>query len=133
MVSQGQGLGREHRLAYRKDIERVFRQGQRHDGQLFSFRVLPKEEAIPRVAVVVGRKVGKAVVRNRVRRAVREAFRKNKGLFAHWDVVVLPRPEAGRLTSRQLQERLIAEFTEVVYGQRDVADQRGLQDQESRA
>ncbi len=62
---------------------------------MFSFRVLAKEDPTPRIAIVVGRKVGKAVVRNRVKRAVREAFRKNKQLFAHLDLVVVPRPLPG--------------------------------------
>jgi len=117
-------------LAYRREIDQVFQRGQRRDGQLFSFRVLAKEDPTPRIAIVVGRKVGKAVVRNRVKRAVREAFRKNKQLFAHLDLVVVPRPGAGALTSRELQERLVTEFTEVSYGQRNVANQRGLPDQE---
>ena len=51
-----------------------------------------------RLGVTAGRKVGPAVQRNRVKRLVREVFRRNHGLFPQQcDVVLVARPGADRL------------------------------------
>ena len=48
-----------------------------------------------RVGITVGKKLGKAHVRNRVRRRVREVYRLNEHLFAPgWDIVVVARSRA---------------------------------------
>ena len=45
-----------------------------------------------RVGVTVSKKLGKAVVRNRVRRRLREVYRLNEAKFAPgWDIVVVAR------------------------------------------
>lgn len=52
----------------------------------------------PRVALVVGRRIGGAVVRNRVRRLLREAIRTLYPRLVACDIVVVARPavlEAG--------------------------------------
>ena len=45
-----------------------------------------------RVGITVGKKIGHAVVRNRVRRRLREVYRLNEAAFAPgWDIVVVAR------------------------------------------
>jgi ribonuclease P protein component len=52
----------------------------------------------PRLGLTVSRKVGNAVVRNRVKRRIREWFRRERGCFGGaWDVVVIARREAAAL------------------------------------
>lgn len=47
---------------------------------------------INRVGVTVGKKIGHAVVRNRVRRRLREIYRLNESMFCPgWDIVVVAR------------------------------------------
>ena len=61
-----------------------------------------------RVGVTVGKKLGHAVVRNRVRRRLREVYRLNEDRFAPgWDIVVVARSrcidaEFGKLTNAYL-------------------------------
>lgn len=50
-----------------------------------------------RLGVSISRRVGKAVVRNRVRRRLRAAFRDNARLAAKTDVVIVARPGIDRL------------------------------------
>ncbi len=47
--------------------------------------------------MAVSRKVGNAVVRNRLRRRIREIVRLHQADLAGWDVVVVARPTAARL------------------------------------
>lgn len=61
-----------------------------------------------RVGVTVGKKLGSAVVRNRVRRRLREVYRLNEERFAPgWDIVVVARSRCikadfGKLTQAYL-------------------------------
>jgi len=50
-----------------------------------------------RIGITVSRKVGCAVVRNRVKRLIREFYRLNNRLFAPNDYVIIARPGAARL------------------------------------
>lgn len=52
----------------------------------------PNRSAANRVGVTVGKKLGKAVVRNRVRRRLREVYRLHEDRFKPgWDIVVVAR------------------------------------------
>ena len=62
-----------------------------------------------RVGITVSKKLGHAVVRNRVRRRIREVYRLNEDKFQPgWDIVVVARSKAvtadfGKLTAACLQ------------------------------
>lgn len=109
-------FGREHRITRQRDVDRLFREGKRLEGRLFSFRVLRKEDPTPRLLVVVGRRVGRAVVRNRIKRGIREGFRRNKELFRHLDVAVIARPEAAPYRPGEIARMWVQEFQEVYDG-----------------
>ena len=57
-----------------------------------------------RLGLTVGTKVGKAVVRNRVRRRLREIYRLNEGRFrCGWDLVAVARSRAAEAKYRELE------------------------------
>jgi ribonuclease P protein component len=61
----------------------------------------------PRLGVTVSRRVGCAVVRTRVKRRVREWFRRNRGLFPTGkDIVVIARPAAAEIPSVEVGREL---------------------------
>jgi ribonuclease P protein component len=56
---------------------------------------------VSRLGVTVSRKVGNAVVRNRVKRRIREWFRRDRSSIGPgFDILVIARPAAARLTGR---------------------------------
>jgi ribonuclease P protein component len=74
----------------------VYDQGSRHSGPLFAaFCVREEQPDGPRIGFTVPRAIGKAVVRNRIRRRVREAIRGQlHRLNPQWSIVINPRRKA---------------------------------------
>ncbi len=61
-----------------------------------------------RLGITVGTKVGKAVIRNRTRRRIREAYRTHEAQFAPgYDLVVVARVRAGHVRYRELERSLL--------------------------
>jgi ribonuclease P protein component len=83
---------RQHRLETPADFDRVFANRRSAADAHMVVYVAPNELDYPRLGLVVGRKVGPAVIRNRWKRLIREAFRLNQHrLPMDVDLVVLPR------------------------------------------
>jgi ribonuclease P protein component len=75
----GERLPREHTLRRSADYLRCYRRGRRLRGSYARLHFAPNEEGHPRLGITASRKVGKAVVRNRLKRRVREVFRRYPG------------------------------------------------------
>jgi ribonuclease P protein component len=92
-------------LHARSDFLRVQKHGKRFRRRHLLLLVVPGEAA--RLGLTVSRKVGNAVVRNRVRRRLREIVRTHpEMLLDGWDHVVVARPEAARAEFTTLREEL---------------------------
>nr|QGT50546.1 ribonuclease P protein component [uncultured Elusimicrobia bacterium] len=92
---QPNGLPRLCRLHLKRDFEGIIRGGIKlqYNGVILWWRSGVRDSARPaRFAVVVSRKLGPAVVRNRAKRLLREAFRLNrKHILPGTDIIVSPR------------------------------------------
>lgn len=84
------------RLLKHADFDRVYRQGKRHfSANMTVFWARRSEPRGPRVGFTVGRVLGGAVVRNRIKRRLREAVRLSlAGFEAPVDVVINPKKSA---------------------------------------
>ena len=76
---EGEGLRPEDRLRQRRDFLTCYRRGRRFHGNLAILHVHPNERERPRLGITASRKVGKAVVRQRMKRRIRETFRRWDG------------------------------------------------------
>jgi len=79
------------RLSRRQDFERVFGQGRAVAARLLVLRFVPGVAGQARVGVAVGRQLGCAVIRNRLRRRWREVVRLGPGVRRGWDLVLVAR------------------------------------------
>ena len=89
-------MQRRHRLSRSRDFDAVYRQGKSVSTRalvLYWFERHDDGDGDPRLGIAVPRKVGTAVVRNRVKRQLREAWRMQLGRAAPGrDYILLARP-----------------------------------------
>jgi ribonuclease P protein component len=100
---------KRRRLSRSGEFERVYREGSSHASRHLVVYAFPRtdEESEPRLGVSVGRKLGGAVERNRIKRLLREAFWTTAAeLTPGHDFVIVARPAAGDL-AREGGERAI--------------------------
>jgi ribonuclease P protein component len=102
------GFPKAVRLLRHADFERVYQQGRRHFSPSMTVFFLERESGDgPRVGLTVGKVLGGAVTRNRIKRRMREALRKNFGpLSAKVDVVINPKKSAIALELPKLEAEI---------------------------
>jgi ribonuclease P protein component len=96
-------MHRRHRLAHRGQFDRVRRSGRSWAGPLLVLVALGNELPDTRFGFLVSKRVGKAVVRNRVRRLLREAVRALlPEIPPGWDLVLIARTGAAQADSNSI-------------------------------
>ena len=104
--ARAEGLRRADRIRSRTDFLRVQRDGKRVHTRHFVIMVWPGQDQ--RLGITVTRRVAGAVGRNRVRRLVREVFRRNRELFPRCDLVFIARAGADRLGYGQVLAEVVS-------------------------
>lgn len=118
------GGRKRRRLSRSGDFQRVYREGSSRANRYLVLYRFPRSDSAgpdegPRLGVSVGRKVGGAVQRNRVKRVLREAFwGAGPDLPPQDDYVVVARPEAAALVESEGAEGARRCILELVGGER---------------
>ena len=93
-------------------LNHIFRRLYHSNGQANGYLVLyarKNHSSANRVGVTVSKKLGHAVVRNRVRRRLREVYRINEAKFAPgWDIVVVARSRCIKADFQKLTEAYLS-------------------------
>ncbi|MCC7510369.1 MAG: ribonuclease P protein component [Planctomycetes bacterium] len=107
---QDQRLRKEERLLTKADFDRVFEQGTSAGNKRLIIHWCANDLGHPRVGLVVSKRFGNAVARNKWKRRIRDIFRRNKAAAGGRDIVVLPgkRDEARTATHDELSDAWLA-------------------------
>jgi len=102
---------KQYRLLRRLDFQRVYKQGQRRSVSLCTVFYRPNGLAETRLGITAPKRLGTAVVRNRIKRRIREIFRLHRQeLPRGWDIVMNPRPGAATAAYPVLERELMRLF-----------------------
>jgi ribonuclease P protein component len=108
---------RRGRLSRSGDFDRVYREGNSHSNRFLVLYAFPRSDDDAqdlRLGVSVSRKVGGAVERNSVKRALREAFWSlAQELPPSHDFVLVARPDAAGLVEREGTKGIQATLAEL--------------------
>jgi ribonuclease P protein component len=116
------------RLRRRADFLRCYREGRRRQGGALALYFIPNGLGQPRLGITASRKVGGAVARHRLKRWIREIYRRwtdRKSLPAV-DIVVHLKPEAGRLQFETFRLELLRSLSSLAAGERSRQSGREL-------
>jgi ribonuclease P protein component len=102
-------MHKKHRLRKRADFQRVRRNGRTSAHPLLVLSMLANGLEHSRFGFVVGRRIGQAVSRNRIKRRMRESVRirvQKDEIAAGWDVVLIARYPIQSASFRQVDEAI---------------------------
>jgi ribonuclease P protein component len=96
--SSSQSFPKTLRLLRRSEFRRVYEEGRRRNARVCT--IFYRSNGLPRtrVGITTPKGLGKAVLRNRIHRRLREVVRLNQATIAPgWDIVFNPRPMVAEL------------------------------------
>jgi ribonuclease P protein component len=102
-------MRRKNRLRANADFERLRREGRTWAHPLLVLSVQPNGLEYSRFGFAVGRRIGKAVERNRIKRRMRESVRirlKRREIATGWDVVLIARLPIRDASFHQVDEAI---------------------------
>ena len=109
--ARGESLRREEGLRRRADFLQCYRSGRRRHGSLviLYFRKRPPEPPFARIGITASRKVGGSVVRHRIKRRIREIYRRwsQRCELPPLDIVIHVLPMARQVEFQALKKELL--------------------------
>lgn len=110
-VRGGERLGRGEHILRSREFREIQRNGRRKAGRYVVLVVRRGKQTWTRMGLTVSRKVGGAVIRNRVKRRLREIFRNHKAtLPTGLDVVMIARSASAQASYQSLEQEILSLF-----------------------
>lgn len=100
-------LKKENRIRHKKDFDQVFKQGSSFYCKTLGVKVLKTDLDHSRLGLVVSTKVSKkAVVRNRIKRTLRDFFQKELNSISNKDIIIITLPGIEKLQKEEINKKL---------------------------
>ena len=99
-------------LKKENDFKKVFKQGQVFGNRTFVMYFLKNRSPVNRLGIIVSKKISKkAVVRNKIRRQIKEAYRLNEEKISHgYDVILIAREVIKTTDYHKIEKSLLHLF-----------------------
>lgn len=90
------------------EFRRLYAKGKNAATPFIAVYIRKRKGEVNRLGLTVGKKIGIAVVRNRIRRRLREIYRLHEDGLGHgYDIVIVARTRAATATYRQLDDSFV--------------------------
>ncbi len=99
-------LEKAYRIKKNADFQRIYKKGHSVANRQFVVYTCNKEIDHFRLGISVSKKLGNAVLRNKIKRAIRENFKVHKSHILAKDIIVIARQPAKDMTTLQIQNSL---------------------------
>ena len=100
-------MKKRYRVKSEKDFNAIFKKGQSVANRKFVIYKLEKEQKHFRVGISVSKKLGNAVMRNKIKRRIRHVLLTHQVELAALDFVVISRKGVEILTYQELEQNLL--------------------------
>ena len=119
-------MQKRYRLSKREDFSKVYRSGKSAANQQFVIYCMPNPDVAHfRAGVSASKKLGGAVVRNRLRRMVKEIVRNHASkIRPHYDFIIIVRKPAVTMDYRGMEKSLLHLLRKASLLDRDQREQR---------
>ena len=107
-AQQGFGFPREARLVRKSEFDAVYNSGKRRSNSHFTAFFRANERPLSRFGFSIKKALGGAVVRNRIRRRLREIVRCHRQeIPTGWDIVIHPKSKVARAPFAPLTQEFL--------------------------
>lgn len=98
---------KDYKLRKNVEFRAVYKRGKSFSNQLLVLYVYKNKKSTNRVGISVSKKVGKSVIRNRVKRLIKESYRLNNyNLKTGYDLIFIARVAASGKSYNEIEEAL---------------------------
>jgi ribonuclease P protein component len=94
------------RIRKSSEFKGVFEKGNKLNGERYTLVYSENTLGFPRLGLVVGKWCGNVIVRNRIKRILREVFRRNKSIFDSLDILIIAKRKSETLNYNQAEEEI---------------------------
>ena len=99
-------------ITSKREYQSVYEDNTKYEGNLFIVLKKKIPDDLFAVGIVVSKKVGKAVNRNKVKRRIKAFLRENAPLYKSGKkIVVIAKPEAGNAEWKEIEKELTVLFS----------------------
>ena len=94
-------MNKEHRIRKNEQFDTIIKQGKRINTEPLNLFVVPNKENKLRLGVATSKKIGNAIVRNKVRRQIK-AIMRNYKMGGSVDIIIVAKPKIHEFTYKEL-------------------------------
>lgn len=96
---------RSHRLVNKAEYKSLFDKSNKVSQRCLLILFKPNQKSHARLGLVIGKRaVNSAVIRNRIKRILRESFRQNQEKLKGLDIIIIARQQCDKLSKQKLRE-----------------------------